>query len=90
MDREPGCLVSRDGGQTQNSRYMGTSWTYTRRTESRASVVTEDTVWAIVGGAASGLENCDDTCAPRPQGIQCYNCELLGHTVVVLEGKGEI
>jgi hypothetical protein len=32
------------------------------------------------GSAMSGLKNGDDRCAPRPQGIQCYNCGLEGHT----------
>jgi hypothetical protein len=39
----------------------------------------EDQVWTIGGGVASGPKNDDDRCAPRPRGIQCYSCGLLGH-----------
>ena len=34
----------------------------------------------IGGGTSSGLNNDDDRCAQRLRGIQCHNCELLGHT----------
>ena len=41
---------------------------------------TENKARTIEGSSASGTKDDDDRRAPRPRGIQCYNCGLLGHT----------
>ena len=47
----------------------------------------ENQVLTLGGCAASGPKNDDDRCAPRPRGIQCYNCWLLGHTSNICPGR---
>ena len=65
-------------GPTQYS--MRVDWSYSRRTDSRTSMDTENQARTIEGGSASGPKDDDDRRVPRPRGIQCYNCRLLVHT----------
>jgi len=50
--------------------------TYSRRTDNRTSMGASG---AVEGGAKSGPKNDDDRYAPRPRGIRCYECGLMGH-----------
>jgi hypothetical protein len=62
-------------GVGHSTRGMGVDGTRSRRTSAgRPQLPT------VEGGAASGPKNGDDRYAPRPQGIQCFNCGLVGHT----------
>jgi hypothetical protein len=54
--------------------------TYSRRTGNRAPMQSEDQERTVGGGTVSGPKNDAVRCAPRPRGIQCYNCGLMGHT----------
>lgn len=73
-----GVWSQRRAGTTQVS--TGVDGTYSRRTDSRTPLQSEDQVWTTGGGAASRPKNDEDCCAPRPRWIQCYNCGLLGLT----------
>ena len=66
-------------GVGHNTRGRGVDGTRSRWTDSRTPMgwTTEPSVG---GGAASGPKSGDDRYAPRPQGIQCYNCGQMGHT----------
>lgn len=66
-------------GVDHNTRSRGVDGTRSRRTDSRNPMGRTQTL-TIGGGATSGPKNGDDRYAPRPQGIQCYNCGLMGHT----------
>jgi len=57
---------------TQNSTRV--DGTYSRQTDSRTSMGSENQARTIEGGTASGPKNDDDRCTPRrPRGIQCFN-----------------
>ena len=64
-------------GQTRYS--TGVDGTYSCRTDRRTPMQPENQVRAMGGGTVSGPKNNDDCCAPRPRGIQCFNCGLVGH-----------
>jgi hypothetical protein len=53
--------------------------TYSRRTDNRTPMQSEEQERTMGGGAVSGPKNDDDRYASRPRGIQCYNCGLMGH-----------
>ena len=52
--------------------------TYSDRTDNRTPT-TQSYAQVVGGGAVSGPKDDDDRRAPRPRGIQCYNCGLDGH-----------
>ncbi len=62
-----------------STRGRGVDGTRSRRTDSRTPMG-RTTEPSVGGGAASGPKNGDDRYAPRPQGIQCFNCGLRAHT----------
>jgi hypothetical protein len=72
-----GAVFQPRAGPVQHS--SGVNGTYPRRTDNRTSMDQETHARTIEGGAKSGLKNDDDRCAPRPRGIRCYSCGLLGH-----------
>ena len=64
-------------GPSLNS--AGVDGTYSYRTDRRTPMGSENHVRTMGGGQMSGPKSGDDRWAPRPRGIQCYNCGLLGH-----------
>lgn len=63
-----------------NSRKWGGDGTPSRRSESRAFTGRRNQWPPVEGRIATEPKSGDDRCAPRPKGIQCYNCRQLGHT----------
>ena len=52
--------------------------TYSDRTDNRTRT-TPSYAQVVGGGTVSGPKDDDERRAPRPRGIQCYNCGLEGH-----------
>jgi len=67
----------RRSGPSLNS--AGVDGTYSYRTDRRTAMGSENHVRTIGGDQKSGPKSDDDRWAPRPRGIQCFNCGLLGH-----------
>ena len=70
-----GAVQTRWAGPVQDST-GGVVRTYSRRTDNRTSLGASG---AVEGGAKLDPKNDDDRYAPRPRGIRCYECGLMGH-----------